>query len=278
MHARLKFAAWLAALYGGVVATAAVAVMLLGAGMSGEDQAALARMIEQRSPALGVVGALLLLVCGGIVAWFFKRYVTAPRALAEQTRVVLAANPGHRVDAAGSPELSALAAEINRLAGAWHGVRGDMEAKIAESGSRLEEERNRLAALMSDLSQGVLLCNAEGRILLYNEQARTLFSSASAPIGLGRSVFGLLDREEFVHALDKLQYALDQGSGSPSTRFITAQPRGLVRVQMAPFLAAGGRVGGVVLALEDVTRFVGQELQRRHLLQRSEERRVGKEC
>jgi len=268
MHARLKFAAWLAALYGGVVATAAVAVMLLGAGMSAEDQAALARMIEQRSPALGVVGALLLLVCSGIVAWFFKRYVTAPRALAEQTRVVLAANPGHRVDAAGSPELSALAAEINRLAGAWHGVRGDMEAKIAESGSRLEEERNRLAALMSDLSQGVLLCNAEGRILLYNEQARTLFSAAAAPIGLGRSVFGLLDREEIVHALDKLQYALDQGVESPSTRFITAlAARGLVRVQMAPFLAAGGRVGGIVLALEDVTRFVGQELQRRQLLQ-----------
>ncbi len=268
MHARLKFAAWLAALYGGVVATAAVAVMLLGAGMSAEDQAALARMIEQRSPALGVVGALLLLVCSGIVAWFFKRYVTAPRALAEQTRVVLAANPGHRVDAAGSPELSALAAEINRLAGAWHGVRGEMEAKIAESSSRLEEERNRLAALMSDLSQGVLLCNAEGRILLYNEQARTLFSAAAAPIGLGRSVFGLLDREEIVHALDKLQYALDQGVESPSTRFITAlAARGLVRVQMAPFLAAGGRVGGIVLALEDVTRFVGQELQRRQLLQ-----------
>ncbi len=268
MHARLKFAAWLAVLYGGVVATAAVAVVLLGAGMSAEDQAALARMIEQRSPALGVVGALLLLVCGGIVAWFFKRYVTAPRALAEQTRVVLAANSGHRVDAAGSPELSALAAEINRLAGAWHGVRGDMETKIAESGSRLEEERNRLAALMSDLSQGVLLCNAEGRILLYNEQARTLFSAAAAPIGLGRSVFGLLDREEIVHALDKLQYALDQGVESPSTRFITAlAARGLVRVQMAPFLAAGGRVGGIVLALEDVTRFVGQELQRRQLLQ-----------
>ena len=36
---------------------------------------------------------------------------------------------------------------------------------------------------------------------------------------------------------------------------------------MTPFLAAGGRIGGVVLALEDVTRFVGQEMQRRLLLQ-----------
>src|SRR5712692_268631 len=268
MHARLKLAAWLAALYGGVLATAAVTVMMVEAGMPAEDQAVLSRMLEQRAPLLAFVGGLLLLACGGLAAWLFKRYVTAPRALAEQTRVVLAANPAYRVDAAGAPELAALAAEINRLAGAYHGVQGDMEAKIAESGSRLEEERNRLAALMSDLSQGVLLCNADGRILLYNEQARTLFSSAAAPIGLGRSVFALLEREEIAHALDKLQYALEQGVESPSTRFITAvATRGLIRVQMAPFLAAGGRVGGIVLALEDVTRFVGQELQRRQLLQ-----------
>ncbi|HEY3074797.1 MAG TPA: exonuclease domain-containing protein [Burkholderiales bacterium] len=266
MRGRLKFVAWLAALYGGVLATVVASVVLLEAGMPPQDQAVLSRMLEERGPMLGFVGALLLTACGVIVAWLFRRYVTAPRALAEQTRLVLA-NPGYRVDGA-TPELSALVAEINRLAGAYHGVQGDMEAKISEASSRLEEERNRLAALMSDLSQGVLLCNPEGRILLYNEQARALFSAAPAPLGLGRSVFGLLDREEIAHALDKLQYALDQGAEAPSTRFVTALAnRGLVRVQMAPFLAAGGRIGGVVLALEDVTRFVGQELQRRHLLQ-----------
>jgi DNA polymerase-3 subunit epsilon len=267
MHARLKFAAWLASLYGGVLAAAALLALLTGAGMPAQDQAVLVRILEARAPELLLAGALLLAACAGIVAWLFKRYVRAPRALAEQTRVVLA-NPGYRVDAADAPELGALAAEINRLAGAYHGAHSDMEARIAEAGARLEEERNRLAALMSDLSQGVLLCNAEGRILLYNEQARALFSSSAAPIGLGRSVFGLLDRAEVAHALDKLQYALDQGAESPSTRFITAAAaRGLIRVQVAPFLAAGGRVGGMVLALEDVTRFVGQELQRRHLLQ-----------
>lgn len=251
MDGKLKFTAWLVALYGSLLASAAAAVFLVG----------------REIPAAGLVfvAAALLAACGGLVAWLVKRYATAPRALAEQTRLVLA-NPGYRVQA-GTAELTALAAEINRLAGAYHGVQGEMEAKITESSSRLEEERNRLAALMSDLSQAVLLCSAEGRILLYNEQARTLFSGAAAPIGLGRSVFGLLDREEIVHALDKLQYALDHGEEAPSTRFITALAgRGLVRVQMAPFLAAGGRIGGVVLALEDVTRFVGQELQRRELL------------
>ena len=266
MHGRLKFAASLAALYGAMLATVAVTLVLIDAGMPRSDQAVLQRMLEERSGILGFLALLLLAVCAAIVGWLYRRFAIAPRALAEQTRLVLA-NPDYRV-ATVAGELGPLAAEINRLAAIYHGVHGEMEAKIAESGSRLEEERNRLAALMSDLSQGVLLCNAEGRILLYNEQARVLFSSARAPLGLGRSVFGLLDREEIAHALDKLQYALDQGVEAPSTRFITAvAARGLVRVHMALFLATGGRVGGIVLALDDVTRFVGQELQRLHLLQ-----------
>src|SRR5574341_1897006 len=187
MKSRLKFAAWLAALYGGVLASGAAALLMLKEGLS--------------DAAIVFVAALALAVCAVLTAWLHRRFVIAPHALAERTRVVLA-NPAYRAEA-DSPELAALATEINRLAGAYHGVHTDMEAKIAESGARLEEERHRLAALMSDLSQAVLLCNAEGRVLLYNEQARALFSGAAAPLGLGRSVFGLLDRGEIAHALDR---------------------------------------------------------------------------
>src|SRR5918999_1901971 len=90
MHAKLKFAAWLVALYGSLLASAAAAVFLVG----------------REIPAAGLVfvAAALLAACGGLVAWMLKRYATAPRALAEQTRLVLA-NPGYRVQAgtAGTP-------------------------------------------------------------------------------------------------------------------------------------------------------------------------------
>ena len=49
---------------------------------------------------------------------------------------------------AGSPMTAAACAATSRRA--------------RESGARLEEERNRLAALMSELAEGVLVCNAEG--------------------------------------------------------------------------------------------------------------------
>ncbi len=41
MHDRLKFVAWLAAVYGSVLATAAAVVVLLSAGMPAEVQSAL---------------------------------------------------------------------------------------------------------------------------------------------------------------------------------------------------------------------------------------------
>ena len=127
---------------------------------------------------------------------------------------------------------------------------------------------------MSELSQKVLLCNVEGRILLYNEQARALFGQAAATgsqhslVGLGRSVFGLLDRDQVAHALDKIQYSLDRESRFPSTKFLAAAAAGsLLKVQLAPFLSADRRIAGMVLTLEDVTDTVGQEARRRSLLQ-----------
>jgi len=276
MNARLKFSIWLAVAYAAIVAVVAAIGVMVAAGLPDEDYRVLLRIVDERAQMLAFVAMLLLFLCGGVVSWLFKNYVTAARSLAEQTRIVFATNPEHRIQGRGGAELVDLAASINRLADAFRRQQTDLETKAGRSNSRLEEERNRLAALMSELSEGVLLCNAEGRILLYNEQVRRLFGAAGRPapgarqglVGLGRSVFALLDRDQVAHALDKLQYSLDQGAELPATRFITSAATGaVVKVQMAPFLSAGGRIAGMVLTLEDVTVQMDREAQRRALLQ-----------
>src|SRR6266496_3608930 len=108
MRRRLKFAAWLAVLYSGALGTTTAVVLLVGAGLPSEPHAALGPLLAAGAPTLGYVAGLVRPVCGAIVAWLFRRYVTAAHALAEQTQVVLGANPGHRVDASGAPELAGL--------------------------------------------------------------------------------------------------------------------------------------------------------------------------
>jgi len=272
MKARHKLVLWVVVLYLAVLGAAAALGVVLGAGLPAADQETLLRILGERLPAMVFVAGILLFVCAAAVKWLFAQYVTAVRALAEQTTVVAGANEALRVNTGGAREVAEAAAAINRLAEAHHALRRDFEQRARESGAQLGEERNRLAALMSELSEGVLVCNAEGRILLYNEQARALFgagrgTAAAALVGLGRSVFTLVDREQVAHAMEKLQPRVNAGEAPSSTRFVAATAAGrLLRVRAAPFVDSGGEAAGVVLALEDVTGQLGQEAARRGLL------------
>jgi len=272
---RGKFVLWLAAFFAGSVAIVATVIALLFAGLPPEQALVAHEVLEARAPLLGFVALLAFIACAGILRWLFARLVLPLRALAEQTRIVASANPSHRVVAEAGPEVAEVAAAINRLGEAYRALDGETQARVAESGARLAEERNRLAALMSELSEGVILANEQGRVLLYNEQARALFGPPAdgplaphSPVGLGRSIFAFLDRDQVAHALDKIQYGLDRERDQPVTMFFTATQSGdLVRVRFTPFLSSEGRIAGMVLTCEDVTRAFGQESQRRALLQ-----------
>lgn len=105
-----------------------------------------------------------------------------------------------------------LAQAVNALATRSETLAHDLEARITEAKTSVEEEKN-LFVLMSELSQGVLVCNLDGRILLYNERARQVICAAPHPqsgcaaslIGLGRSIFAFVDRSLLAHALESIR-------------------------------------------------------------------------
>ncbi|MEX2239851.1 MAG: exonuclease domain-containing protein [Burkholderiales bacterium] len=272
MNTRGRLLAWIAGLYGIALAVPAGLGVLLAAGLPEGDSAALMRILEQRTPVLVFGALLLLLAIASAVKWIFGGYVVAAQGLAEQTRLIRSTNAGLRPTARGG-QLAGVAAAIAELAEAYRELQQDSESRAAEARSRLEEERNRLAALMSELTQGIMVCNAEGTLLLYNEQARTLFAAADANarqplVGLGRSLFGLIDRAQIEHAAHRLERSLERGERQPSARLVTVTAAGrLLKVQVAPYLGAEARLAGLVLALEDVTELLGRESQRRSLLQ-----------
>jgi DNA polymerase-3 subunit epsilon len=256
-----KFAVWVLVLYAATLAIPVSLALMLVTGLDMPDQEVLKRVAAERLPLLFSVAALLLAVCFGAVRWLFSEYVTAVRQLTEQVGVLASANEDLQLSSEGAREVAELASAINRLAADRRSLRRDAEARARESRARLEEERNRLAALMSELAEGVLVCNPEGRILLYNERAKQLFAGTDAAVGLGRSLFGLIDREQVAHAREKLQ------GGALAARFVTATAAGrLLKVQAAP-VAGEASIAGMVLTLEDVTGLLDREAQRLALLQ-----------
>ena len=266
MSPRLKLAAALAACaFAIVVVSAAIIGVLLGGSSSSEHAAAVSALADNTG-ALLLVALLLFAILGIALNALVASYVARPLKIAEETRLMLSANPRHRIDCPSPRELETLAAAINELAARRESLENDVDARVAEAHQDLAAERNLLATLMADLTESVIVCNAAGTVLLYNERARQLFDGAAdatrAPrasdwIGLGRSIFTAIDRVVFAHAVEHLNHRLREGDRFPIVEFVTAARSGrLLRVRMRAIGAAPSpatsALPGYVLVLHDV--------------------------
>lgn len=267
-----------AALVVGVLAGTSVA---LWQDLSPEERAVLVPILNPRLGLLIMIG----LVGAGAAAVFMKSFaqqsIEAPALLADEIGLLVGTDPSRRLKPAGSPELQRIAEAVNGLADQRQSLQEDVESRIREARLSVEEERNRLAALMSELNQSVVVCNLDGRILLYNSRARLQFKALSdAPsaagggeiIGLGRSIYLVFERNLIVHALESIQERIRRQSSRPLANFVTTTRAGqLLRVQMAPVMStvegdAEGTVSGFVLMLDNITRNFESETRRDQLL------------
>jgi len=239
----------------GAVATAVGYVIAVGIVWSALDAAGRESFTDvlDRVVAIGV-GLTLL---GGVIAgWFFRSFMLATRRMAEEVDLIATVNPAHRVDANGPALLRGLGRSVNRLAERLWVSLGEQETAVAAGRSAVEQEKERLSAIVSNLAQGVVVCNLDGQILLYNgEASRLLVSQDVDYIGLGRSVFVFLDRNVVLNALHHLQLQAERAAGLRPQRFIATIPSGYVlRMTMAAVRDAGGVFTGFVLTMEDATK------------------------
>jgi DNA polymerase-3 subunit epsilon len=287
MSGKARFYLALATAWGFVLLALAGIALLVGADLSAAEREQAESILRDRAAHIAVALLLLLVPLVFMLRVLFRRYVSAPRRLAEDARLMLTANPAHRAALAGSAETRRLAAAFNAFAAAHAELTQDVETRVREANARIEQERNRLAALMSELAQSVVVCNAEGRILLYNARAMHLLrkpiagdaaaAKAHALVGLGRSIFAVFDRNLIIHALENIRDRMRDDAHGPVASFVTTAPAGqLVRVQIAPVLgvepgdAAEGApegITGFVMLLDNITRRIESGSRRDSLLQ-----------
>lgn len=192
--------------------------------------------------------------------------------LTEQVRVACTMELAPPLQGRG-PLAQALAQQVQTLAAQRDRLRQDMAQQVQQASVRVQQEKDRLAALIAELQQSVLVCNLDGRILLYNHRARTELGAAhqGPVVGMGRSVYALLDRGLMQHALHTIGQRLARGTGRAVAQFVTYTPSGQwLRVQMTPVLTQqneqGRALSGFVLLLDDVTQSFAQEHERDSVL------------
>lgn len=254
--------------------------LLVWMDMREAERAMLTQLLVSRLP-VGTVMTLFGFVLGvAVLHKLFKQYVEGLLRMAETLRLMLGANRDFRVAIEGPPEVQQLASAANDLAQQRDVLMDDVDAQISSAKASVEEEKNRLAALMSELAQAVVVCNLDGRILLYNNRARLQFKalaqgptsvSGGALIGLGRSIFSILEKNQVEHAQEVILQRLTAGKTAISNFITTTRGGQLLRAQMVPVLAATQGEGeptmsGYVLTVENITRSIEQEARRDQVL------------
>jgi DNA polymerase III subunit epsilon len=130
------------------------------------------------------------------------------------------------------------------------------------------------------LAQAVVVCNLDGRILLYNNRARLQFKALSqgpttvaggALIGLGRSIFSILEKNQVEHSQEIIRQRLAKGKTALANFVTSTRGAQLLRVQMVPVLSAAhedseAKMTGYVLTVENITRTLEEEARRDHAL------------
>ena len=238
-----------------------------------------------------VAVALMLAYAGAAIALraWLRAGERRVRELGERIDTMARVHPEARLGEDVPEAFRTIVRGANALADARDALRAGVEVRVEAARRSLEAERNRLAALMGELTQSVVVCNRDGRILLYNSRARLQFRALSqAPdvadggelIGLGRSIHAVLDDAVVRHAQSVIARQRTRGVAQPVASFICARGGALLRVRMSPVpqdeTAAGEDADGFILLFDDITDDFLCDRRRDHLVQSlTDEQRAG---
>ena len=215
-----------------------------------------------------IITLLLLAVCIWAVEAVFRNYIRPIHKMAEKVALINTTNPSYRIAGEGAGEIRRLCDRINEAAQRHESLAKHVEGKVQLAKSESEQEKNTLAAIVAELPEGVLICNADGQILLYNNRAKRLLAGgpkrdrdtsgsqeSERYIGLGRSIFGIIDKNLLAHVLDEITGKLQQNDPQAISYFVVpgADDR-LLRVEAVPVLNEERQLSGLVLIFYDITR------------------------
>ena len=190
----------------------------------------------------------------------YLTYIKPLKTICAEAELIYSTNPSHRVRISGNRDFKRLSAVINDFADLFENLNKTITEQILNARKETEKERNLLAAIMSELPQGVIICNSNGRILLFNSLAKKIFTPnpghgrSEIFLGLGRSVFHLFDKAILAHALEEIEDRLENPGQNVASSFITPIHTGrLISAEAIPVLDPENRMTGFILAFQDVT-------------------------
>jgi DNA polymerase-3 subunit epsilon len=226
----------------------------------------------------GVIGGFGLAGLTVAVWYLFDINVAKPiNVLAGALRARAHTDVDAALDAGMARYLGDLAPAAAAAALTLQDTRNALAEAVARETLRLSAEKDRLAALLSDVPVGVILCSGDHQLVFYNGTAVDLIGAASGPApGLDRNLFDYLREAPIRHAHRRL---IEAGDPDAASDLLCATRNGgnilAARMRLLPVQGAvpgegvvpgEGALPGYVLTLRDVTADLATHARREALL------------
>ena len=191
------------------------------------------------------------------LAQFASRQITRPvKALLAATGELAGGHLDYRVETAAIDELGSLVESFNRMGQTLQTKTGQLERSnrdLARANAEIDERRQMIDAILESITPGVISVDEHGKILKYNESARSF--AGKQPLSSLGSVFEVLDepqRSAFEHMFGSArrtgvatrEFEIKQG-GEPQHLSVTVSS-----------LDSGQAQSGFVVVFEDNTELV----------------------
>lgn len=195
----------------------------------------------------------ILGLCAGIWLLFDEHVAKPIEALAAEMRLRAHGGVARDIDPQTARYLGDLAPAAAGLAGQLGEATLHSAREIAKETARLEAEKHRLSALLSDIPIATVMAGADHRIVLYDAQAAQVLGQIAHP-RLNASLFDYLDRAALTSAHQNMQR---------TGREITAPVRGRDGAQTYDLrLKPLGQGEGYILIFESATAEIAPEAAR----------------
>ena len=232
---------WLALAFAANIAAIAASAFFLGRGAA--DREGLTALTLVASAGASVMFAL---------SWKIVDYQVfrSIRRMAADIRAIAHGGGRAGIDPARYALMEPLPEAVNQMAGKLVQARAELAEGLQAATAKAEETANRLAAILNDLHEGVVVCNQRHQVVLYNSVAMDMLSQAGQ-LGLGRSLFETVARAPVVHMQEMLLHRPELGG--KGTPFLAGSVDGgmLLQARMTLIRSGDSDPSGYVVTLVD---------------------------
>lgn len=198
----------------------------------------------QVSIIVAMAAATLLVV---IAAWLIARITTRPiRRLTAASRQITSGKLGYKIAAETRDEVGELTRAFNQ-----------MSLKLKEQVDTISGDRARLAAILDNMADGVIMADTGGNVRLVNATARKLFNTGDA---IGKPLIEVV-RD---HEVDELWKSCQKAGKMQSVQYESRLSKRYLRAIAIPSTDVG--MSGILLLFQDFTELRSLQTTRRELI------------